>query len=331
MTTASEAHLTETPAGAASVARPWPLTVVRLAPVLAIPLLCLLLVALAAHGPSFLAPTAIPRHYPSWMAGPLAGLWPGTLPRPRTFEWLVTATLVTMFVAYVLSTWSARYLDARWIIGALVAIQVILFLAPPLTFTDVFNYINYARMGVVHHLNPYTTLPIHEPHADPAYHISNWHYLLTPYGPLFTLLNYALVPLGVAASFWVIKLVVGACTLGLLWLVWWGARLIGRVPAVAIAFVGLNPIVLIWGTGADHYDVVVMFLVVGAVLLLLAPHPPYLCRGSRVERVMRGCRDGTAVGWRCVRAVGGADLVRAGARPYFGPRPCRVAGRRHDG
>src|SRR5215467_12237565 len=99
-----------------------------------------------------------------------------------------------MLIAYILSTLSARYLDTRWIIGALVAIQVILFLAPPLTFTDVFNYINYARMGVVHHLNPYTTLPLHEPHTDPAYHISNWHHLLTPYGPLFTLLNYALVP-----------------------------------------------------------------------------------------------------------------------------------------
>jgi len=23
--------------------------------------------------------------------------------------------------------------------------------------------------------------------------------------------------------------------------------------------------------------------------------------------------------------------VRAGAQPYLGPRPCRVAGRRHDG
>ena len=90
-----------------------------------------------------------------------------------------------MCVAYLLSTWSARHVDARWIIGALLAVQVILFLAPPLQYTDVFNYINYARMGVVHHLNPYTTLPFHGPHTDPAYAISNWHHLLTPYGPLF--------------------------------------------------------------------------------------------------------------------------------------------------
>src|SRR5205814_6954136 len=113
-------------------------------------------------------------------------------------------------------------------------------------------------MGVVHHLNPYTTLPFHRPHADPAYRISNWHFLLTPYGPLFTLLTYALVPLGVGASFWAIKLLVGLCMLGLLALVWWGARLIGLVPAAAVTFVGLNPIVLVWGIGADHYDVLMM-------------------------------------------------------------------------
>jgi hypothetical protein len=274
MATASEVHPTEAHASSAAAERAWPETFVRLLPLLAIPLMVLMLVALAASGPSLLAPTAMPHRYPSWMAGPLAGLWPGAVPRPRELEWLVTATLVAMFIAYLLSVWGAGYIDARWVIGVLVAVQMIVFLAPPMSFTDVFNYINYARMGVVHHLNPYTILPIHEPHSDPAYAISNWHHLLTPYGPLFTLLTYALVPLGVAASFWVIKLVVLVCSLALLGLVWWGARMIGRVPAVAIAFVGLNPIVLIWGAGADHYDVVVMLLVVGAMLLLVAPHPP---------------------------------------------------------
>ena len=38
---------------------------------------------------------------------------------------------------------------------AVLAIHAVLLLAPPLSYTDVFNYINYGRMGVVHHLNPY--------------------------------------------------------------------------------------------------------------------------------------------------------------------------------
>jgi hypothetical protein len=272
-------------------------------PLLAIPLLCLLLVAIAAHGPSFLAPTATRHYFPAWMAGPLEDLWPGALPHPQALKWLVSAILGAMFIAYLLGAWSARHVHARWIIGTLLAAQVILFLAPPLQYTDVFNYINYARMGVVHHLNPYTMLPLREPHADPAYAISNWHHLLTPYGPLFTLLTYALVPLGVAVSFWGIKLIIGACMLGLLALVWWGARLIGRAPAAAIAFVGLNPIVLIWGLGADHYDVLMMVLVVAAVLLLMAPSPA-------PDRDVRG-PFGIALSPAINEAVAGGLLIAA--------------------
>ncbi len=48
--------------------------------------------------------------------------------------------------------------------------HAIFFLAPPLALTDVFNYVNYGRMEVVHHLNPYTTIPILEPHNDPSYY-----------------------------------------------------------------------------------------------------------------------------------------------------------------
>jgi hypothetical protein len=323
MATLSEIRSSPAPTGAAEE-RSRPASLLGLVPLLAIPLLCLLLVTLAARGPSFLAPTALPHRYPWWMAGPLSGVWPGALPRPQALEWLATATLIVMAIAYLLSAWTARHVDPRWIIGALVAVQVILFLAPPMQFTDVFNYINYARMGVVHHLNPYITLPIHEPHSDPAYRISNWHYLLTPYGPLFTLLTYALVPLGVAVSFWVIKLVVGMCMVGLLALVWWGARLVGRAPAAAIAFVGLNPIVLIWGLGADHYDVVVMVFVVGAMLLLLAPSPsPDRATRTRLAASLPPYANEAAAGALLVAAVS----VKASAAVFL---PIGIAlARRH--
>ena len=50
----------------------------------------------------------------------------------------------------------------------IVAVHVILLLSPPLSLTDVFNYINYGRMGMLHHLNPYTTIPRSSPTATPA-------------------------------------------------------------------------------------------------------------------------------------------------------------------
>jgi hypothetical protein len=126
-------------------------------------------------------------------------------------------------------------------------------------------------MEIVHHLNPYTTIPISEPHNDPSYALSNWHQLLSPYGPLFTLLTFAVVPLGVAASFWALKGVLALASLATLVLVWKCARLLGRDPVTAIAFVGLNPIVLVWGLGGDHNDFLMLFLIMlGFYLLLLA-------------------------------------------------------------
>lgn len=233
--------------------------------------LCLAIVALAAHGASILSPTATVRSYPSWMSGPLGGLWPWGVPRLHRLEGLASWGLIALFAAYVGALISAPKLDARWILGAIALVQLIFLLAPPLEYTDVFNYINYARLGVVHHLDPYTTLPVNGPHGDPAYAISNWHYLRSPYGPLFTLLTYALVPLGVAGDLWALKVIVGLCSIVLLALVWRLAKLLGRSPQLAVALVGLNPIVLVWGLGGEHNDFMMMAPVFGAIYLVVAP------------------------------------------------------------
>ena len=175
-----------------------------------------------------------------------------------------------MYAAYLLALAYAPRLRARWAIAAIVAVHAIFLLAPPLALTDVFNYINYGRMEVVHHLNPYTTIPILEPHNDPSYALSNWHQLLSPYGPLFTLLTFVVVPLGVAASFWALKGILALASLATMVLVWKCARLLGRDPVAAIVLVGLNPIVLVWGLGGDHNDfLMVFFIVLGFYLLLL--------------------------------------------------------------
>ena len=79
------------------------------------------------------------------------------------------------------------------------AVHAIFLLSPPLALTDLFNYVNYARMEVEHGLNPYTTIPVLEPHSDPTFLLSNWHQLLSPYGPLFTLLTSRSCRSGVAA------------------------------------------------------------------------------------------------------------------------------------
>ena len=167
--------------------------------------------------------------------------------RGRSLSWLMSGLLIAMFALYLAATRAAPRLPARWSIAAVLAVHAVFLLAPPLSYTDVFNYINYGRMGVLHHLNPYVVLPVAKPHADPAYALSNWHHLLTPYGPLFTLLSYALVPLGVTVSFWALKSLIGMASLAMLALVWRCAELLGRSPVAAVVLVGCNPIVLVWG------------------------------------------------------------------------------------
>ena len=253
----------------------------------------LVIVVIAAERPSLLAPTTRPGFFPGWMVGPLRGLWPGLTKNGDTLAWLVSALIAGMYVLYLAVCWSAPRLPAGWVIGALLAIHALFFLAPPLSYTDVFNYINYGRMGVVHHLNPYGVLPVLEPHNDPSFALSNWHHLLSPYGPLFTLLTYALVPLGVHLSFWVLKLLVGAASLGTLALVWKTAHALGRSETAAVTLVGCNPIVLVWGLGADHNDTLMMLFVAFAVYTGV----------SRASSHSRPPRFGARAGFALITAV----------------------------
>ncbi len=236
---------------------------------------CLIAVAVAARGPGPLSPPSHSHYFPAWLAGPLRDAWPfpstGSTLR-RVFDYAVAG----MYPFYVLAILFAARLRRRWPLAAILAVHVIFLLAPPLALTDVFNYLNYGRMEIVHGLNPYATIPALEPHGDPAYALSNWHHLLSPYGPLFTLFTFALVPLGVVTSFWVFKATLMLASLAILWLVWRCAELLHRDPSKAVILVGLNPPVLVWGLGGAHNDfLMVVFMVLAVYLLLSSRRQPF--------------------------------------------------------
>src|SRR5207247_2499687 len=150
------------------------------------------------------------------------------------------------------------------VLAAIAAVHVIFFLSPPLLLTDLFNYLNYARMLALHGLNPYAHVPILAS-QDPAYQFTTWHHLRSPYGPLFTLCTYVLAPFGLAVEYWIFKLAVMCASLGCLALVWKCAQRLGRPPAQAVAFVGLNPLFFVYGLGGEHNDVFMMLLVLTGV------------------------------------------------------------------
>lgn len=161
---------------------------------------------------------------------------------------------------------------ARWAIGLVVALELIVFVGPVLISTDVFSYIAYARMGVVHGVNPY----LHGPQAivgDPVFKYvgQDWVRVATAYGPLYTLISYPLGYLGVVGALWGMKifaLIASAVTLVLTWRV---AERRGLDRLFALIAVGANPLYVIYGFGGAHNDLIMLALMMGAVALTLRP------------------------------------------------------------
>ena len=294
-------------------------------------------------------PVAEHSSYPMWIAGPTGFLTNWFSPTARDERVLFTVLIATMLVAYLIAVYAAPRLRARWVLGAIVVLHLIFLLSPPLTLSDVFNYLNYGRMEAVYHLNPYVTIPALEPHADPTFLLSNWHGLLSPYGPLFTVFTMALVPLGVAGSFWAMKVTLMLASLGTVLLVYRCAQLLGRNALAAALIVGINPIVLVWGLGGDHNDFLMTFLLVLGFWLLLradslrvgkrarpAPDGPGGWGGDSEAPGpgSTGCRDRSCGasrrrGWRSAPAPRSSRPCRSRPRPPSWSRsssPARLGG-----
>src|SRR5207244_657154 len=173
-----------------------------------------------------------------------------------------------MWAAYVAVLVCADAVRLRVAVATIVGLHIVFALAPPLLSTDVFNYIDYARLGVVHHLNPYVHGPIAARH-DPVYQFVGWRHTPSIYGPLFTLMSYALAPLGVVRALWSLKFLTMLASLASVGLIWRCAARRGFAPLPAALFFGLNPVLLVSAVGGAHNDVIALLLVVGAIALAL--------------------------------------------------------------
>jgi hypothetical protein len=228
----------------------------------------LALVAFATSGPTVLVPRSGEVFLP-WEAGPLHGLFKGLPNNPLTLSYGLSGLVIAMLLAYGAVLASVRSLSMRAIVICVVALHAILLLGPPVQLTDLFNYLGYARLGALHHLNPYTHVIAQQAH-DPVYRLTTWHHLHSPYGPLFTALTY-LLPIGsVSVSYWLLKIVTVLASLAFLGLVWQCARQLGRDPRFALVFVAFNPIYLIYAIGGFHNDFFMLVPSTAAIALLLA-------------------------------------------------------------
>jgi hypothetical protein len=225
-------------------------------------------VAAAAGGPSILVPRSN-QLFPNWEAGPLHDIFSRLINDPQTLGLAFSGVLVAMTVAYGLVLASVRVVSMRTIAIVVIVLHAILLLSPPLQLTDTFNYLAYARLGALHHLNPYTHV-IKQEFFDPVYQFTSWHNLKSPYGPLFTAFSYPLAFLPLPVAYWTIKVTTVLISLGFVAIVWQCARQLGRDPRFAVVFVAFNPIYLLYAVAGFHNDFFMLAAETGAISLLLA-------------------------------------------------------------
>jgi alpha-1,6-mannosyltransferase len=229
-----------------------------------------LVVAFATAGASALVPTST-LTFPAWEAGPLHvlhGPLSHLLGSWHAVDIGLSVVIVVMLIAYAAVLTSVRSLSMRSIVITIVALHAILLLSPQQQLTDLFNYLGYARLGGLHHLNPYTHSIAYEIH-DPVYRFTTWHHLLSPYGQLFTALTYPLAWMSLPAAYWTLKVITVLMSLTFIALVGQCARALGRDPRFAVLFVAANPIFLMYAVAGFHNDFFMLVPSTAAVAFML--------------------------------------------------------------
>ncbi len=219
---------------------------------------------------------AAQRHSPLVPRSPQISGWIASLGGERLGYRVFLIAILAASVAYgvLLSLLRARTDNAslaRWAIGLVALLNLIVFVGPILISTDVFSYLAYARMGVVHGIDPYTHGPVAIV-GDPVFYYvgHDWLRVATAYGPVYTLLSYPLGALGLVGGLWGMKLyalIASAVTLVLTWNV---ARRRGHDRVFALLAVGANPLYVIYGLGGAHNDLIMLALMMAAVAFTLS-------------------------------------------------------------
>jgi alpha-1,6-mannosyltransferase len=253
---------------------------IGVAGLLAIPASVFAVVAGAAGSPSQLVP-ARSGGWPGWLSGPFhgAGLhigWSG-------FQlW----TLV-LCAGYAAALAAVRTLPGRAIAASILAANALLLLGPPLISQDVFGYLAFARLGVLHGMDPYTHVAAEAP-VDAVFPFIGWPFQHSPYGPLFTLGSYPLALLGLGGGLWALKAAAVAASLGAVALTTRAAARMGHSAKAAAAFVGLNPVLLLLAVAGAHNDMLVLLALAGALSLAAGASPRQARAAAGASPRLRG-------------------------------------------
>ena len=202
---------------------------------------------------------------PHWALGPLSGIMPA-LTDPTT-----SVLYLVMLAGWLLALPALAQLPSRALIAIAVWLTALFTLTSPILSSDIFGYVAYAHLGVLAGLNPYTHGAQAAPH-DPLLALVYWRAQPSPYGPLFTLITYPLSHLSVAAATWSLKALAGVGGLAAILFTALTARRLGREPGAAVFLISANPLLVAYGFGGGHNDLIVAGLAAGAAYLIVRGH-----------------------------------------------------------
>jgi hypothetical protein len=189
--------------------------------------------------------------------------------------WLFLALLLGAFGTYLLGLALVRQTPASVRAAIVVAalVQLVPLGAPLLLSTDAWTYWGYGWIAAEGAGNPYVDPPSDFPESPAAPYLgADWRDTTTVYGPVFTGISEPVS--GVAgssadAAAWLYKSLAAVAML----VACLGVASVAKRKALAVAFVGWNPVLAVHAAGGGHNDALVAGLAALAVALALRRRP----------------------------------------------------------
>ncbi|HEX7735273.1 MAG TPA: hypothetical protein VF458_10420, partial [Ktedonobacteraceae bacterium] len=211
---------------------------------------------------------------------------------------LLFGAFAAVFLTYI---FALRRLPSRvtkrFVVYSTLVLGLLFMLIPVVTSPDLYSYIAYARIGVVYHMNPLTTIP-HAIHKDVIYNYVLWVDQPSAYGPSWTLLtclfqwilslcqvgNYVLAMV-LTLRAWGLSM--HLASVALIWSISGSLQSLHGIVSqekrlrATLAF-AWNPLLLLEAATNAHNDTTLLFIILLIVWLLvraqLAPEKPTAAR-----------------------------------------------------
>lgn len=227
----------------------------------------------------------------NWVLKPTRMLFPGkdVVPQlyrrgipvaPASTAWKETAlllgVLLLVFGIYLLALhFLSSRVTLRYILLSTAVLGALCLFFPIVTSQDLFSYIAYARLGIIHHLNPLTAVPRDAP-KDPVYAYIYWTTQPSAYGPVWIIITSALQWLvgkfnshSLLLMILLLRMLGLAAYLACVYLIWSLSSLLlptneasvlrqRRLATLAFAW---NPLLLLESTINAHNDIIILCLI----------------------------------------------------------------------